>query len=255
MSKTPSFPFYPSDFLGGTSYMTSEEVGGYIRLLCYQWDKGFIPSDIKKLKIITGCQRNAIAVILDKFEPTNNGNSLNKKLEIVRNKKIEYSEQQKALAELRWLKERDKQNANAMPSHNQANAEEVCQSDASLILNSNIPKGNITKKGKKVKNFSQLNEKGEKHKIQEWIEKEKLESVLKLSHQLSFLDCEKIIKEFGQSEKGKQEIKDLFWEMENWKPLIVKYNYVNLAFRKFMKNYLERKSNQQNKPDTKEYIL
>lgn len=43
--KAPAFQLYVDDFLAGTSDMSAEEVGGYIRLLCHQWTKGGIPDD------------------------------------------------------------------------------------------------------------------------------------------------------------------------------------------------------------------
>ena len=43
--KAPAFQFYAADFLVGTSDMTNEEVGIYIRLLCHQWAKGFVLKD------------------------------------------------------------------------------------------------------------------------------------------------------------------------------------------------------------------
>jgi len=36
MSKDPAFLLYSGDFLNGTADMEPEEVGVYIRLLCYQ---------------------------------------------------------------------------------------------------------------------------------------------------------------------------------------------------------------------------
>ena len=40
MSKDPAFLFYSSDFLTGTMFMTNEQVGLYIRLLCAQHQHG-----------------------------------------------------------------------------------------------------------------------------------------------------------------------------------------------------------------------
>lgn len=40
MARDPAFLFYYQDFLVGTSFMTLEEVGAYIKLLCFQADKG-----------------------------------------------------------------------------------------------------------------------------------------------------------------------------------------------------------------------
>jgi uncharacterized protein YdaU (DUF1376 family) len=42
MSKDPAFLFYYQDFLVGTTFMTLEERGAYITLLCYLADKGKI---------------------------------------------------------------------------------------------------------------------------------------------------------------------------------------------------------------------
>lgn len=40
MAKDPAFLFYPSDFLTGTMFMSNEQVGIYIRLLCSQHQHG-----------------------------------------------------------------------------------------------------------------------------------------------------------------------------------------------------------------------
>ncbi len=42
MAKDPAFLFYYQDFLVGTTFMTLEERGAYITLLCYLADKGKI---------------------------------------------------------------------------------------------------------------------------------------------------------------------------------------------------------------------
>ena len=42
MAKDPAFLFYPSDFLTGTMFMTNEQIGVYIRLLCSQHQHGGI---------------------------------------------------------------------------------------------------------------------------------------------------------------------------------------------------------------------
>ena len=51
MSKSPAFQLYPKDFLVDTAMMTAEEVGVYMRLICYAWvglpglKQGYIPGD------------------------------------------------------------------------------------------------------------------------------------------------------------------------------------------------------------------
>lgn len=55
MTKSPSFQFYPADFLsdGNIQLMTQEEIGIHILLMCYAWreseDQCSLPNDDKKL--------------------------------------------------------------------------------------------------------------------------------------------------------------------------------------------------------------
>lgn len=49
MAKDPAFLLYSSDFLTGTIFMTNEETGVYIKLLCIQHQKGRInPQDFNR---------------------------------------------------------------------------------------------------------------------------------------------------------------------------------------------------------------
>jgi uncharacterized protein YdaU (DUF1376 family) len=64
--RAPAFPLYADDFLAGTSDMSAEEVGGYVRLLCHQWSKGGLPNDEERLGRMAGligspCLRYVIA--------------------------------------------------------------------------------------------------------------------------------------------------------------------------------------------------
>ena len=54
MSKDPAVLFYTKDWLEGTVDMFPEEKGVYIDLLCYQHQKGFLPSNQRRLAKITG---------------------------------------------------------------------------------------------------------------------------------------------------------------------------------------------------------
>lgn len=51
MGKDPAFLFYYQDFLVGTSFMTLEETGAYIKLLCFQAAKGHLSEEsiLKKI--------------------------------------------------------------------------------------------------------------------------------------------------------------------------------------------------------------
>lgn len=48
------FKFYPADFLLGVQLLNNLETGIYIKMLCYQWDKGAIPTDKDLFKNLFG---------------------------------------------------------------------------------------------------------------------------------------------------------------------------------------------------------
>lgn len=87
MSKDPAFLFYSSDFLTGTSFLTNEQVGMYIRLLCHQHQNGHLKEkDI--LKICGSCDED----IFEKFEKDEQGLFFNSRLDTEINKRKAYSE-------------------------------------------------------------------------------------------------------------------------------------------------------------------
>ncbi len=56
-NKSPAFQFYPKDFMAGTATMSLQEVGAYMRLLCYAWDTGSVPNDPPERARICGCSK------------------------------------------------------------------------------------------------------------------------------------------------------------------------------------------------------
>lgn len=95
----PAFQFYADDFIGGTCDLSAKDVGAYIRLICFQWSKGKIPSDRNKLARIAGT--NVTLDVLSKFP-----DGMNQRLENERIKQEEYREKKaksgKNGAEKRW---------------------------------------------------------------------------------------------------------------------------------------------------------
>jgi uncharacterized phage protein (TIGR02220 family) len=87
MGKDPAFLFYYQDFLVGTSFMTLEETGAYIKLLCFQADKGELDEKdiLKKIPI------ELWKSVKDKFQE-NNGKFFNKRLNEEVNKRKAYTE-------------------------------------------------------------------------------------------------------------------------------------------------------------------
>jgi len=83
--KAPAFQFYADDFLAGTSDMSAEEVGGYIRLLCHQWTKGGIPNDPDRAgRMATLLGSPSLGYVLAKFSLCEDGMLRNERLEQVR---------------------------------------------------------------------------------------------------------------------------------------------------------------------------
>ena len=62
----PAFQFYPQDFITGVMYLTMEERGMYITLLCIQWSKNRIPKE--RLGLILGKEwENVSDLVKEKF--------------------------------------------------------------------------------------------------------------------------------------------------------------------------------------------
>lgn len=80
----PYFPLYVKDFIIGTIGMTTEEVGGYFKLLLYQWDKGGIPDDKNEVLKISGLKNKSFDCVVKKFNRCEDGLLKNERLEIVR---------------------------------------------------------------------------------------------------------------------------------------------------------------------------
>jgi len=60
---TPSFQFYPADFLADENVvmMSNQEIGCYIKLMCYCWREGSIPSDLTRIARLCGEDSLAMA--------------------------------------------------------------------------------------------------------------------------------------------------------------------------------------------------
>lgn len=102
--KPPAFQFYADDFLGGTADMTQSEIGAYILLLCQQWNRGAIPTDPERQKVLA--KGEVSSHVLSKFSQTNDGELKNARMEIVRREQKKFSKAQsdngKAGAKARW---------------------------------------------------------------------------------------------------------------------------------------------------------
>jgi len=144
MSKLPYFKFYPQDFIVGTSFMTPSEVGGYIRLLCTEWENGGIPRNEKLISRITGCEQEECLNILKKFEVVED-KYYNKRLESERNDLIHKSIVNTNNAKLRW-----EQNANAMQPQCERISERICET---VCENDAYQKSEVRSQNTEVKSY------------------------------------------------------------------------------------------------------
>jgi len=86
--KDPAVLFYFQDFLVGTEFMTDDEVGKYIRILCHQADKGSL-SEVQIKRICRGVIPEAI---MEKLSEDDNGNLYQKRMREEREKRTNYTE-------------------------------------------------------------------------------------------------------------------------------------------------------------------
>lgn len=87
---TPAVLLYYEDFLTGTAEMTDEEVGQYIRLLCYQNAKGHLPPDFVK-RVAPTMQDYVLA----KFTADDEGNLYNVRMEAEIKRRVDYQQSRK----------------------------------------------------------------------------------------------------------------------------------------------------------------
>ncbi len=87
MAKDPAFLFYPDNFMSGTMFLSDEQVGKYIRLLCAQHLTGHL-SEKDMLKICKSYDDE----IFNKFSKDEDGKFFNERLEIEINKRKAFSD-------------------------------------------------------------------------------------------------------------------------------------------------------------------
>jgi uncharacterized protein YdaU (DUF1376 family) len=100
MAKDPAFLFYSSDFLTGTTFLSNEQVGMYIRALCHIHQSGHLTEN--QLKFICG---GVDEDVFSKFKLDNDGLYYNERLEIEIIKRRKHSEKQRENVLKRWNKE------------------------------------------------------------------------------------------------------------------------------------------------------
>jgi len=87
MSKDPAFLFYTQDFYTGTIFMTDEQVGKYIRLLCLQHQTGHL----EEKHMLNICKTYDVD-IFSKFMRDSEGKYYNERLDKEVNRRLSYCE-------------------------------------------------------------------------------------------------------------------------------------------------------------------
>jgi len=102
--RLPYFKFFPADFLGGVTWLTNEQIGVYIQLLCVEWESGPLPSNIEAVERRVPGVVLAWPALQSKFVQTEDG-WINERLE---------SERKAVSKTSRAYSERGKKGAKAM---------------------------------------------------------------------------------------------------------------------------------------------
>ena len=85
--KSPSFQFYSSDFMTGTTFMTNEEVGAYIRCLCMQHQKGHLKE--KEMKQIC-LNQEVLESVMNHYKQDDEGLFYNERLDFEKEKREKF---------------------------------------------------------------------------------------------------------------------------------------------------------------------
>lgn len=113
MKKLPYFPFYPGEWLRSPTVlgMSLEEQGAYLRLLCVQWEDGYI--DPEDLSLLLGVPTDTIEEWFRKrswkraFRRNSDGMLVNDRLDLERQQALQKTEMAAAAAHARWRKHRE----------------------------------------------------------------------------------------------------------------------------------------------------
>lgn len=117
-NKAPAFQFYAAEFLAdeNVALMSNQEIGCYIKLICFCWREGSIPSDIAKIARLCGEDSSAMALLWVSIKPCfgeadgSPDRLVHKRLQAEREKQLAFKAERSAAgkrgAESRWNKAR-----------------------------------------------------------------------------------------------------------------------------------------------------
>jgi hypothetical protein len=100
----PAYQLYTSDFLVRTLDMSDEQVGKYIRLLCFQHQNGHLTEST----MLSYC-KGKDELVFSKFLKDENGLYYNEEMEKEKSRRSSVSKTKSNSASLRWEKEKEKE--------------------------------------------------------------------------------------------------------------------------------------------------
>jgi len=141
MSKAPAFQFYPSDFISDPTVqmMSNEEIGVYLKMLCFDWLGSGLVTEHERLFNLLGCNEQQLTVCLEKFEEID-GRYYNKRLRKEREKQENRREQASAAGRASGKKRATKRTKPEHPLNARSNSVERKSNPISLSSSISIIK-------------------------------------------------------------------------------------------------------------------
>jgi len=139
MAKDPAVLFYTSDFLTGTGLLSDEQVGKYIRLLCYQHQKGIL-TERDMMNVCKTYDED----IWSKFVKTEEG-YYNQRMKEEADKRRNYSESRRQ-NKLKAKKTEDMMNISSSYEQHMENENENINDNINVVIYDNIKIENKSKR-------------------------------------------------------------------------------------------------------------
>jgi uncharacterized protein YdaU (DUF1376 family) len=139
--KDPAFLFYPADFLIGCADLTSEEIGFYIKLLCYQHQKGHLSKKSIGFYLGYGLGFEWVSLSAEfrsKFKEDEEGLIFNRRLEREITERSQFIEKQRNNGKMGGrpkTQTKPKQNPNINPNINPNETQTKASRDEDININ------------------------------------------------------------------------------------------------------------------------
>jgi uncharacterized protein YdaU (DUF1376 family) len=109
LRQDPAYRLYTSDFLVRNSHMTDDQVGKYIRLICWQHQNGHIPETVLK------SQSKEDPIVMEKYLVDDNGRYYDLEVELEVQRRLEVRTTKVENANARWKKNKNEDDLTETP--------------------------------------------------------------------------------------------------------------------------------------------